>query len=150
MHARLPPTGKRTDSPHSGTKKNSGNVDKSQVLKALLKVTMGRGRGRVNPPPCGLVLRFGRFGGLVIGSRDLHARGLGGIRRAKDKYRPTSTEHRGVPREPSGSQQGPHFQDPMPLGALLIKKFAGPCAHSMLDPLTSLVPWAVLVPWIIS
>ena len=37
------------------------------------KCRLGGGRGRVNPPPCGLVLRFGRFGGLVIGSRDLHA-----------------------------------------------------------------------------
>ena len=34
---------------------------------------LGGGRGRVNPPPCGLVLRFGRFGGFGGVSKHLHA-----------------------------------------------------------------------------
>ena len=33
----------------------------------------GGGRGRVNPSPCGLVLRFGRFGGFGGVSKHLHA-----------------------------------------------------------------------------
>ena len=28
------------------------------------RMRLGGGRGRVNLPPCGLVLRFGRFGGF--------------------------------------------------------------------------------------
>ena len=36
---------------------------------------LGGGRGRVNPPPCGLVLRFGRFGGFVAWLVPLHAWG---------------------------------------------------------------------------
>ena len=59
----------------------SENVEISSVLNAFLKWSrgarviqmnehprspdrLGGGRGRVNPPPCGLVLRFGRFGGF--------------------------------------------------------------------------------------
>jgi hypothetical protein len=34
---------------------------------------VGGGRERINPPPRSLFWRFGRFGGLVVVSRDLHA-----------------------------------------------------------------------------
>ena len=44
------------------------------------KCRLGGGRGRVNPPPCGLVLRFWRFGGFWFeASTRLEAQGLGGM-----------------------------------------------------------------------